>query len=189
MRFVLICILIVVAAFAAVRTVPSQEAESEKGDTPERLLTEYLKNRLQQAQLAFESLMRQKEEGVVTLPQVLAAEDAVDKGRLDYVLATEGKLISNHPVLNEIRRQYGVPAITELQEDQNARVVSSAVLDYLQRRVQRAERLLESAAFLHKMKRATEGDVLDAKTRLDGLNLLLEVERRKAAVMKAQSGI
>jgi hypothetical protein len=185
MRLLLICMLLLIAGSGPVPFSEAEETKSEGGGL-ETLLRDYLQKRLQQAQLAYESLTRQKEEGIVTLPQVLAAEDEVDRWRLHLILLTEGRLISNHPVIKEIRSEYGVPEITQVEKDQDARLVSSAVQDYLRKRLERAERLLGSATLLHEMGRATESDVLEARSRVDGLKLLLEVERRNPPIVKEQ---
>jgi len=184
MRFLFICMLTVIAATGPACPASAQEAKSEKGGDLGQLLTAYLQKRLEEAQLTFESLTRQKDEGVATLPQVLAAEDEIDRWKLHLRLATEGRLISNHPILNEIRREFGVPEIPHSADVRKSKAVSSAIQEYLQKRLEGAERLLGSATLLHKMGRATESEVLAARSRVDGLKLLLEVERHKSPARK-----
>ena len=99
--------------------------------------------------------------------RILVAEDEIDRWRLHLVLATEGRLIVDHPVLAELRREFGVPELPDRAKIAKSETVPSAVQEYLNKRLERAERLLGSATLLHQMKRATESEVMAARNRVD----------------------
>jgi hypothetical protein len=178
MRFLLVFTLIgVVLIGLDLSAAASEEAEAKKGDSLEKLLTTYLRNRLEAARLSLKSVQGLHETGVVTVPEVLAAEDEVDRWRLHLHLATEEKLIAFHPVFGEVRREFGVPEISKSLEAMRRKVTSALICDYLQKRLGRAERGAEAVLALRSFGRATESEVLAAKTKVDGLRLLLEAER------------
>jgi hypothetical protein len=146
-------------------------------DPLEPFLLSYIQGRLEQAQLDHERLTKREEAGVATLSQILGAEDEIDRWQLHLRLLTEGRLIAEHPVLTELRREFHVPeldvAVNQSTRDAAARMAG----EYLQKKLARAERILGSAKTLVEMERATEGDVLAARNAVDAIKLLLEAER------------
>ncbi len=180
MRFLLVCALIAMLpiGLSSAGSI-AEEAEAKKGGSLEKLLTTYLQNRLEAARLGLKHVQRLHETGVVTVPEVLAAEDEVDKWQLHLRLATEEKLIVSHPVFSEVRREFGVPEISKSVEVKIRRATSAVIREYLQKKLRRAERGSEAVSTLHSFGRATESEMLAAKSKVDGLKLLLEVERIK----------
>lgn len=180
MRFLLVCALIgmLLIGLSWSGAAP-EEAEAKKGGSLEKLLTRYLQNRLEAAGLSVKHVQGLHEAGVATVPEVLAAEDEVDRWRLHLRLATEEKLIALHPALKEVRREFGVPEISKSVEAKTRKATSAMIHDYLQKKLRRAERGAQAVSALHSFGRATESEVLAAKSKVDGLKLLLEAERIK----------
>lgn len=148
-------------------------AENERAESPssfEALLLSYIQGRLEQAKLDFERLTKREEAAVATLPQILSAEDEIDRWQLHLRLLTEGKLIVSHPVLTELRTEFHVPELSQHINGGRDDGAATMVVQYLQKKLDRAERLLGSAKTLQEMGRATEADVFDAKNAVDAIN-------------------
>ncbi len=172
MRLLSFCILCAVAA----GWLQSSLAEGPQGEKPgelEKLLTAYLEERLAQAQSALKSVQDSQN---ATMLQILAAEDEVDRWAFQLRLVTEGKLVAEHPVLNELRRELGVPDLQALPKAAKAEAVSSAIQEYIKKRLDRTQRAYETARALFETGRATEPELLAAKSRVAQVRLLLEVE-------------
>lgn len=155
-------------------------AEGGKAKSPDALepfLLSYIQGRLEQAQLNHERLTKREEAGVATLPQILAAEDEIDRWQLHLRLLTEGGLVAEHPVLTELRREFHVPELEEAANRSKRDAAAKMTGEYLQKKLARAERILGSAKTLVEMERATEGDVLAARNAVDAIKLLIEAER------------
>jgi len=173
-------VILSLAMLTVLAFLPRGCAEGGKAKSPdplEPLLLSYIQGRLEQAQLNHERLTKREEAGVATLPQILAAEDEIDRWQLHLRLLTEGGLIAEHPVLTELRREFHVPelevAVSRSKRDAAAKMAG----EYLQKKLARAERLLGSARTLLEVRRATEADLLAAKNAVDRVKLLLEAEK------------
>ena len=153
----------------------NEGAESSRSLEP--LLLSYIQGRLDQAKLDFERLTKQEEAGVATLPQILSVQDEIDRWQLHLHLLTECKLVADHPVLAELRREFHVPELLPYTKDGSDNGAAKMVAQYLQKKLDRAERLLGSARTLQQMGRATEADVFAATNAVDAIKLLLEAER------------
>lgn len=155
-------------------------AENQSAESPssfETLLLSYIQGRLEQAKLDFERLTKREEAGVATLPQILSVQDDIDRWQLHLHLLTEGRLIAVHPVLTELRREFHVPELSPHINGGRDDAAATMVAEYLQKKLDRAERLLGSAQTLQEMGRATEADVFDAKNAVDAIKVLLESQK------------
>jgi hypothetical protein len=176
MKFMLFSLLAVLLAAPCGGAAAAAENQAVKVSDIETLLSTYLQNRLKLAVKQLQTKQSAHESGIVTLPDVLAAENEVDRYQFQLRLATDGKLIALHPVLNELRREFGIPETTKTLPTARRQAVSQATRDYLQRRLHRAEKLLESARLRHEMGRTTASEVFSASSEVEGLKLLLAVE-------------
>lgn len=177
MRFLLVCLLAAFVAFCQSWSGPAEEADVKKGNGFEKLLTTYLQNRLERARLSLKQLQQLEETGMTAVLDLWVAEDEIDRCRLHLRLATEGRLIADHPALTELRRELGVPEVPELPDAGKREAVSAAIQEYLQKKLVRAERVTDRALSLYDLRRGTESEVLAAKSNVEGLKLLLELER------------
>jgi len=171
------CVLTAAVILSPTWAVPTEEAKTTNNRSLQEFLTTYLQNRLERAQLNLKQLQRLQESGVATLPDVLAAEDEIDKWRLHLRLAKDAKLMTAHPVFNELRKEFGVPEISKSVEPETRKLAAAAILEYLEAKYRRAQRESDWAATLYEYARGTESKVLAAKTKVEGLQLLLEAER------------
>lgn len=168
---------------AAVGYFPPCCAEDQKAQSPgslEPFLLSYIQGRLEEAKLDFERLTKREEAGVATLPQILSAEDEIDRWQLHLRLLTERKRIASHPVLAELRREFHVPELFQYTKNGRDDGAAEMVAAYLQKKLDRAERLLGSARTLQQMGRATDSDVFAAKNAVDAIKLLLESETQNS---------
>jgi len=177
MRVLPICVLTAVLLFGSSWRASAEEAETKKRGGLEKLLTTYLQNRVQRAQLALKHTQGLKDSGAATIDDVLAAEDEIDRCRLNLRLAVEAKLVIAHPVFGELRRELGVPEIRKPADARTRKLISAAILEYIEQKLRRAEKASQRASALYEYGRGSESEVLAAKSKVEGLKLLLEGER------------
>jgi len=173
MRFLLVCMFVGVIVGGAMWLVRGENRESGEAVDLEKALTGYLQGRLVGAEEVLKGL---RETGTASLSDLLAAEDVIDRLKLHLRLVREAKLVHDHPVLSELRRQFSVPEIPESAKAKRSEAVSAAVREYLEKKVQRAEKECERAQALLEAGRALESDVRAANETREGLKLLLEIE-------------
>ncbi len=172
MKILLVFALTVLVAESQVYSGFAQETRVESRKALQDQLTTYLRERLAEAEQVVKQLRQQRDEGVITVSEVLGAEDELDRWRLYLRLATEANLIADHPILTELRRTFGVP---EIAKGPKSEIVSAVIREYLQDRLVRAERAYETTRALREVGRATESELLATKSNLEGLKLLLNV--------------
>lgn len=177
MRIVLICLLTAAVMLSQNSSGEAGEGGAKSDSGLEKLLTTYLQNRLERARLALKHVQRLLDTGMASKPDVLAAEDVIDRWRLHLALAEEARLVTLHPVLSELRREFGVPEISKPLDANRNKLISTAIQEYLQRKIGRAEEAAERALALYDLRRGTESELFAAKSEVEGLELLLEVER------------
>jgi hypothetical protein len=175
MRIALICLLAAAATMLSqTRTGPAESPEVSNDGRLEKLLTTYLQGSLEQARLTLKHKQQMRETGLGALPEVLAGEDEIDKWQLYLRLATEGKLIAAHPAFSDLRREFSVPDSATFAEAGKREVIAAAILEYLEKRLARANRASDWAAELFAYGRTTELQALEARNKVEGLRLLLE---------------
>jgi len=173
MRPAIICLVSVSLIAVQVFRSPTGEVAVKDASGLEKLLATYLQNRVAQARLALNGL---KEAGITTVPELLAAEDEVARWELHLRLAKEGKLTRFHPVLGELRQEHGVPEVSKAASGADE-VISALIVEYIEKKLARAERALEAAQALRNFGRGTESELEAARRKVEGLKLLLEAYR------------
>jgi hypothetical protein len=175
MRFLLLCVVAGVAVGAGIWFVRGESGRSGEEADLEKALTTYLEGRLAEAEEVFKEL---RESGAAPLSEVLAAEDRIDRLKLHLRLLREARLINDHPIFSELRREFGVPEIPESGRAKRSEAVVAGIRDYIQKKLERAEKECERAKALLEAGRAADSDLRAAVDKREGLKLLLQAERR-----------
>jgi len=177
MRIAWICLVATALIVSQSWRGAAEETEAEKGSGLEKHLVTYLRSSLERARVSLKHKQQMRESGLAALPDLLTAEDEIDKCQLYLRLATEGKLIAGHPIFSELRREFSVPEMGKFMKGGKSDVIAAGILEYLERKLRRAEQASDWAAELYAHARCTELVVLEAKNKVEGLTLLLEAER------------
>ncbi len=178
MRFSLsVFLFIAVLLFSESWTSLAEDKPVQDPGNLQKLLTSYLTDRLADAKLVLRNVEEQRRAGLVGTEEVLAETDEIDRWELYLRMVTEWRLVANHPIFRELRKEFLVPEPPPIESIKDRKAISVAIQEYLQKKLQRAGIAADRAVALYKLRRATEADVAAAKSKVEGLKLLIEVER------------